>query len=118
MKIHFIFSAIKILMRRIYEKNSIDIYYRNKNLSAEQWERFNLELQYSLACNLPYDVDDISDINVNDYAALITETYKSLINKHMPMRKKTRKQSLMETSRGLFKISKSALTKNDKMYKL
>ena len=74
----------------ISKKNVVeDVFVRKSNLSASEWELFNKELQYSLACNLPHSS---TDFNVNDYANCITETYKTLIDKYMPLKKLSRKQ--------------------------
>ena len=62
-----------------------DIYYRNSNLSSEQWKRFNSDLMYKLACNLPRSPDEI---DVNAYARDLTDIYKSVIDEYMPLKKK------------------------------
>ena len=106
-------------IRGVYTKNEeLDIYYRNKNLSAEQWECFNSELQYNLACNLPYDVDDISDIDVSNYANLMTEIYKSLIEKYMPLKKKSRKQKKHAKKPWITQGLIASIDKKDELYKL
>ena len=84
------FSTLTKIKGMYTENKELDTYYRNKNLIDEQWKSFNSELQYNLACTLPYDIDDTNVIDVNNYANDITAIYKSLINKYMPISKKTR----------------------------
>ena len=81
-------------LTKIYDfhtnKKDSDIFYRKTNLSDDDWTLFNSDLQYALACNLPHD-RSINDVNVNDYANLLTDSYKTLINKYMPLRQGRRK---------------------------
>ena len=91
-----------------------DSFYRNTNLSPEQWEQFNSELEYTLACNLSLSQNDI---DINYYANFITDTYKSLIKKYMPLKKKTRKQKHFSCKPWITSGIKASIDKKDELYR-
>ena len=91
------FSTLTCVQGYAPQKGNGVSYYRNTNLNPENWELFNSELQYILACNLASDTEKV---DVNKFANHITDTYKSLINKYMPLRRKTRKQKNFGTALG------------------
>ena len=100
----------------IYSKNEQkDIYYRNTNLSSEKWAQFNSELEYNLACSLP---SDESKFDVNEYANCLIDIYKSLIDKFMPSKKKTRKQKNFGTSPWMTDGLLTSIDKKDELHKL
>ena len=65
-----------------------------------------------------YDIDDTNVIDVNNYENDITTIYKSLINKYMPLRKKTRKQKGYEKKPWITKGLIASIDKKDDLYKL
>ena len=81
------FSTLTNIYGLYAQKDDSEVYYRNTNLSNEQWALFNSELQYNLACNLPIESEEV---DINEYASCVTNTYKNLIEKYMPRRKKTK----------------------------
>ncbi len=98
----------------LHSKNEeTDTFYRNTNLSTEKWALFNSELQYTLACNLPQN-----DFDVDRYAKCIIDTYKSLIEKFMPLRKKTRKQKRQGNSPWMTDGLRTSIDKKDELHKL
>ena len=104
----------------MYIKNSEEpvTYYRNTQLSPDQWLCFNTELQYLLACNLSYNFDDVNKINVKQYASDLTTIYKSLIDKYMPQKRKTRKQKKFDRKPWITQGLRISIDKKDELYRL
>ena len=70
-------------------KDNTDIYFRKSDLSESDWERFNFELSDILNQELP---EECVAGNIEEYANSITNSYKSVIDKFMPLKKLSRKQ--------------------------
>ena len=70
-------------------KDNTDIYFRKSDLSESDWERFNIELSDILNQDLP---EECVAGNIEEYANSITNSYKSVIDKFMPLKKLSRKQ--------------------------
>ena len=66
-------------------RSNPDIYYRKTSLSSEQWNAFNTELYSILSSELS---SDIIDDDVNVYASKISDAYKQVIDKYMPLLKR------------------------------
>ena len=109
------FSTITKITGVCKQSKETDSYYRKTNLNPEQWEKFNAELQYRLACNLP---SDPNNIDTNDYANEITNTYKTLIDEYMPLKKKSRKQKRFDKRPWLTKGIRVSIDRKDDLYSL
>ena len=109
------FSTLTFIKSFIPQKDNTISYFRKTNLSEEEWKSFNNELEYLLACNLPSDTENI---DVNEYANCITDAYKSLIDRFMPMRKKTRKQKAFQNKPWITAGLRESIDKKDDLYSL
>lgn len=78
-----------------FQKRNVkgDVYSRKRNLSDPEWDEFNKDLNKILTknCHSP-DQNRDNNIDVNSYADNITDSYMSLIDKYMPLRKLSRKE--------------------------
>ena len=69
-------------------KYANDIYFRNSNLTESEWENFRDDLKQSLLDDIPFH----HLLNPNFLSKSITESYKKIIDKHMPSKKKSKKK--------------------------
>ena len=64
-----------------------EVFYRKQNLSDEEWDLFNVELNTILESEIPNSHGD-SSYDVNFYADKITNAYKKVVDRFMPLTKK------------------------------
>ena len=89
------------------------IYYRRSKLNPEKWKKFNLELKQNLeSLSLSDQVDP------NSFADHITNVYKALIDKYMPIRTLSRKQRSFFNKPWITKGLKISIKTKNKMFKL
>ena len=65
-----------------------EIFIRKSNLNDSEWESLNAELEQSLKINIPFQ----HLLNSEHLASAITNTYQSVLDKFMPLKKITKKQ--------------------------
>ena len=87
------FSTLTKIDRSQKRNVNVDVYSRKRNLSDPEWDEFKKDLNKILMakCHSP-DESHESNINVDNYANHITDSYLSLIDKYMPLRKLSRKE--------------------------
>ena len=68
--------------------NNSDIFVRKSKLTENEWFRFNFELGNILCHKLSSGFD----YNVNDQADIISQAYKTVVDKFMPLRKLSQKK--------------------------
>jgi len=89
-----------------------EIFLRKANLSKEEWEKFNSELQEALS-----EIEEnINDLHPNVYANYIVDTYQSLVNKYMPMSKLSRKETRFHNKPWITTAIKKSIAQKDKMH--
>ena len=67
-----------------WETEQQNCFYRKSNLSDEKWEDFNCDFQESLQANIPSP----HLLCANSLANFISVTYKTIIDKYMPLKKR------------------------------
>ena len=67
------------------------IYYRKSNLNKDEWKNFNLELMEALNESLP---QNCLYNDVNSCADKITNAYKKVVDKFMPLKMKNTKTNI------------------------
>ena len=81
------FSTLTKIKGISKDNEDTDIFYRKQNLSDEEWELFNAELQNILHSEIQLSTETIH-YDVNLHADKITAAYKKVIDKFMPLTKK------------------------------
>ena len=72
---------------RNFEKE--EIFYRKTNLNDLEWENLNKDLDITLKENIPFQ----HLLNAEHLARSITDCYQTIVDKHMPLKKLTKKQN-------------------------
>ena len=67
-----------------WETEQQNCFYRKSNLSDEKWEDCNFDFQESLKANIPSP----HLLSANSLANLISDTYKTIIDKYMPLKER------------------------------
>ena len=83
------FGTLSKIEGVLKKSDTPEIFYRNVNLSDSQWREFNSELECSLGKNIPFQ----HLLNSNYLAKYITSTYQDVIEKFMPLKKLSKKQT-------------------------
>jgi len=92
-----------------------EIFRRQSNISVEKWGQFNEELNSILSEKL---TKNNSNCGANAMAKCITETYQSLLNKYMPLKKLSRKERRYHPKPWITPAIKVSIKKKNKLYKL
>ena len=64
-----------------------DVFYRKSFLNDSEWNNFNEELNISLKPIMENKSLPNCNVDVNVTAKIVTDTYRKLIDKYMPLRK-------------------------------
>ena len=83
------FGTLSKIEGVLKKSDAPEIYFRNSNLSDSQWQEFNSELECSLGRNIPFQ----HLLNSNYLAKYITSTYQDVIEKFMPLKKLSKKET-------------------------
>ena len=83
------FSTLTKISGFTKTKDNADVYVRKSKLSDSEWEQFNSELFNLLDSKLP---STSTNYDVNYCAGVITDSYQTVVDKFMPLRKLSRKQ--------------------------
>ncbi len=92
------------------------IYYRKSRLTDKEWNHFNRDLKLALSHKLkdflttPYDVDVSAEI--------ISQTYRDIIDKYMPLRKISRKQKRFANKPWITRGIKVSIKTKNKLFVL
>ena len=91
------------------------IYRRKTKLSAEEWARFNVELNALLSKDLP---PDDQKLDINSEAKAILEAYQKLLDKYMPLKRLTRKQTRFYHKPWLTPAIQVSIIKKNRLHKI
>ena len=72
---------------RNFEKE--EVLYRKTNLTDLEWENLNCDLDKSFKDNIPFP----NLLNAQHLASSITDCYQTIVDKHMPLKKISKKQN-------------------------
>ncbi len=95
------------------DPDSTDVYYRRTTLSDPEWEEFNAELDSSLQ----HIHSNFVSHNPDNLANVITKTYRSLIDKYMPLKKLSNKRKRNSDKPWITQGLKKSVWTKFKLYK-
>ena len=98
------------------QNDSDEVYVRKSKLSCFEWHQFNQEL-YTILTDQTSRFDS-ENTDVDRFAGVLTDTYKYLINKYMPLNKLSRSERRYYKKPWLTDALKKCINKKNLMYRL
>ena len=66
-----------------------EVFFRKTNLNDSDWENLNEDLKNTLKDKIPFE----HLLNAENLASSITDCYQTVVDKHMPLRKISKKEA-------------------------
>ena len=113
----FYLMSLTILLPFLKSKVSQEIlkrkksFFRKTNLTESEWENLNEDLKNTLKDKIPFE----HLLNAENLASSITDCYQTVVDKHMPLRKLSKKQNVRYDKPWITSGFKVSLKKNKEL---